>query len=69
MPYLSPPTLTRAEQDALLSASSEHPRIPIVPRGDYLTAGGRDETPLRLGLSQTADLGENVLELLQLGLF
>ena len=26
MPYLSPPTLTKAEQQALLEASSVHPR-------------------------------------------
>ena len=30
MPYLSPPTLTKAEQDALLSASSANPRDHLI---------------------------------------
>ena len=30
MPYLSPPTLTRAEQEALLQACSEHPRDHLI---------------------------------------
>src|SRR5512147_135796 len=30
MPYLSPPTLTRAEQEALLRASASHPRDHLI---------------------------------------
>ena len=30
MPYLSPPTLTRAEQEALLRSSGSHPRDHLI---------------------------------------
>lgn len=30
MPYLSPPTLTRAEQEALLRVSARHPRDHLI---------------------------------------
>ena len=41
MPYLSPPTLTRAEQEALLRVSAQHPRDHLI---FYLALG----TGLRL---------------------
>ena len=42
MPYLSPPTLTREEQQALLQATAGHPRNHLI----FLVALG---TGLRLG--------------------
>ena len=51
MPYLSPPTLTRAEQEALLRASVSHPR-------DYLIFALALGTGLRLAEIVGLDVGD-----------
>ena len=51
MPYLSPPTLTTAEQSALLSATSGHPR-------DHLIISLALGTGLRLAELVGLDVGD-----------